>query len=171
MVWIAFAGAAVPIASCSEGAAAAAAPADGTLVLDLGGDEPSLSRTLQRYGVRLAAPRDYRTVLLPGEVPPPAPGGPAEAAAGDKPRAAEAAGANGAATPAGESAGTAGAGAEAAWFEVPLPKGKSLIHLAKQYLGDANRFRELLALNGWTEKDARTLREGTKVKIPKETGK
>jgi len=53
-----------------------------------------------------------------------------------------------------------------AWFEVTLADGDTPIHLARRHLGDANRFREILALNGWDEGDARRLRAGQKVKIP-----
>jgi nucleoid-associated protein YgaU len=41
-----------------------------------------------------------------------------------------------------------------------------LIHLAKKYLGDGNRFREILTANGWTERDARRLPAGQAVKVP-----
>jgi nucleoid-associated protein YgaU len=49
---------------------------------------------------------------------------------------------------------------------VSLERGQTLIHLAKQHLGDGNRFREILAANGWTEQDARRLRAGQPVKVP-----
>ncbi|MEO6593420.1 MAG: hypothetical protein ABIP94_01555 [Planctomycetota bacterium] len=49
---------------------------------------------------------------------------------------------------------------------VKLARGQTLIHLAKQHLGDGNRFRDLLALNGWTEADARRLPENQLVKVP-----
>jgi nucleoid-associated protein YgaU len=53
-----------------------------------------------------------------------------------------------------------------AWFEVVLADGQTPIHLARKHLGDGNRFREILALNGWSEDDARRLRPGQKVRIP-----
>ena len=52
---------------------------------------------------------------------------------------------------------------------VKLARGQTLIHLAKKHLGDGNRFRDILALNGWTEADARRLRENQDVKIPRAT--
>lgn len=54
----------------------------------------------------------------------------------------------------------------AAWFEVVLAEGQTPISLARKHLGDGNRFREILALNGWSEDDARRLRPGQKVRIP-----
>lgn len=163
--------AALLAAGCSEQATAAAAP-DGTLVLEFGGGQASLAGLLQRYGTRMAAPRDYRSVRLPGETAPEAPVGSEAGHPGADPLPGPAPAPVGtAAASGGEQVDPERDPAAPAFFEVPLPKGKSLIHLAKQYLGDANRFRELLELNGWTEKDARTLREGTKVKIPKEPNK
>ncbi|HEX5050715.1 MAG TPA: hypothetical protein VFZ65_02985 [Planctomycetota bacterium] len=50
---------------------------------------------------------------------------------------------------------------------VKLARGQTLIHLAKRYLGDGNRFRELLTLNGWTEADARRLPENQPVRVPR----
>ena len=40
------------------------------------------------------------------------------------------------------------------------------MHLAKQHLGSGLRYREILEANGWTEADAKRLREGQAVKIP-----
>jgi nucleoid-associated protein YgaU len=53
---------------------------------------------------------------------------------------------------------------------VKLEKNQTLIHLAKKHLGNGNRFRELLEYNGWTDSDARRLREGQLVKIPVASG-
>jgi nucleoid-associated protein YgaU len=49
---------------------------------------------------------------------------------------------------------------------VRLERGQTLIHLARKHLGNGNRFREILAFNGWSERDARKLPEGQLVKVP-----
>ncbi len=49
---------------------------------------------------------------------------------------------------------------------VELSRGETLIHLAKKYLGDGNRFRDILTANGWTEQDARRLPAGQLVRVP-----
>lgn len=49
---------------------------------------------------------------------------------------------------------------------VELGRGETLIHLAKKYLGDGNRFRDILTANGWTEQDARRLPAGQLVRVP-----
>jgi nucleoid-associated protein YgaU len=56
---------------------------------------------------------------------------------------------------------------EQAFTTVVLAEGQTLIHLARKHLGDGNRFRDILELNGWTEVESRRLKPGTKVKIPK----
>lgn len=113
---------------------------DGQLVLELGGGSKSLSASLRGLGVELLPPRD---VIESPVVPTPDP----EAA------------------PATE--GTPPGRDDAAWFEVELAARQTLMDLAHKHLGSGLRFKELLDLNGWTEKDARRLRIGQKVKIPK----
>lgn len=55
---------------------------------------------------------------------------------------------------------------DAAPRQVRLGKGQTLYGLAKQELGDGNRWKEILKLNGWTEAQASRLREGTAVTLP-----
>ncbi|MBX3461944.1 MAG: hypothetical protein KF830_02150 [Planctomycetes bacterium] len=59
-----------------------------------------------------------------------------------------------------------GQGAGPDHFVVLLERGETLIHLAKKHLGNGNRFREILAANGWTEAEARRLPAGQPVKVP-----
>lgn len=138
---------------------------DGLLVLELGGDQPSLRAELERRGVALAAPRSWRTVALPEDpvpaaVPVPVPL-PMEAGGGaDGNQASDAAPAPGPGVPT--------PAVEPAWFEVRLGRRETLMHLAKKHLGKATRFPELLTLNGWTDEQARRLVEGQIVKIPRQ---
>lgn len=53
------------------------------------------------------------------------------------------------------------------YFVVTLGPRQNLIQLAKKHLGNGNRFREIMALNGWSEADTRRLQAGQKVKIPR----
>jgi nucleoid-associated protein YgaU len=156
------------VAGCSDPQPSAQA-ADGTLVLELGGGAPSLRDALRAAGVEVqrapavvdASATTGDTTTSPpaegaGEQPvappttPPAPDANADAREGDDARATPAP------PPAAES-----------WIVVTLAEGQTPIHLARKHLGDGNRFREILALNGWTEQDARRLRPGQSVKVPK----
>ncbi len=58
-------------------------------------------------------------------------------------------------------------GGTTSWFEVELAPRQTLMDLAHKHLGSGLRFKELLALNGMTEKDARRLKVGQKIRIPK----
>lgn len=49
---------------------------------------------------------------------------------------------------------------------VRLPAGGTLYALAREHLGDGNRWPEITALNGWTEARAARLPVGTEVKLP-----
>jgi len=49
---------------------------------------------------------------------------------------------------------------------VALAKGQTIYALAKAELGDGNRWKEILKLNGWTEAQAAKLRAGTAVRLP-----
>lgn len=51
---------------------------------------------------------------------------------------------------------------------VALGRGETLAQLAKRHLGNAARYREILARNGWSEAEARRLPEGQLVKVPVE---
>ena len=52
------------------------------------------------------------------------------------------------------------------FFTVYLREGETLYRLAATHLGRGSRWRELLALNGWTEAQATRLKVGVPVKLP-----
>lgn len=148
-------------AACNE-RRAPPPPVDGSLVLELGGPQGSLREALSAHGVTIGPGHHLRdlpvepldaTARTPQDGPSPShPDDPqprTEPAPVDPPPP----------TP-----------APAEFKVVQLRRGQTLIHLAKEQLGDGNRFRELLTLNGWTEADARRLAEGTSVRVPR-TGK
>jgi hypothetical protein len=156
---------------CAFGACSGGRPviaSDSTLVLELGGTQSSLRRALTGAGVEVAAAKSLRpaadatpaaeanaTTDEPGngrnaDAPPP----PVDTNSSKPPRARE--------TP---------PPAPEPFFYVKLGNGQTLIHLARKHLGDGNRFRELLALNGWTEAQSRRLTAGQRVKVPREPGR
>lgn len=120
---------------------------DGQLVLELGGASKSLSASLRALGVELLPVREVPT----SPVPTPAEPTPAPGPSGDEQR----------------DAPPVPPVADATFFEVELQARQTLMDLAHRHLGSGLRFKELLTLNGWTEKQARRLKAGQKVKIPK----
>ena len=52
-------------------------------------------------------------------------------------------------------------------IEVTLGANETLMDLASKHLGTARRFKDIMKWNGWTDRDARRLKAGTKVKIHK----
>jgi len=132
---------------------------DGELVVELGGSSRSLAASLQGLGVELLPPRE-----LPAA--PAAPPVPADERARDgddaQPAPDRSDRSDGAAAPPAQPPAAAGE-----YFEVALAPRQTLMDLAHKHLGSGLRFKELLTLNGWTEKDARRLRVGQQVKIPK----
>jgi len=135
---------------------------DGALVLELGGNQPSLRKALERAGLAVPPPVD----LSPAVTAPAPATGDADAPKPTPPlrRGSEEAPKSSTPTPAPT---PAPAPAEQAFTTVVLAEGQTLIHLARKHLGDGNRFRDILELNGWTEVESRRLKPGTKVKIPK----
>ena len=136
---------------------------DGALVLELGGNQPSLRKALERAGLAVPPPVD-----LSPAVTTPAP------AAGDADAPKQAPSARRGSEegpksppPPPTTPPPAPTPAEQAFTTVVLAEGQTLIHLARKHLGDGNRFRDILELNGWTEVESRRLKPGTKVKIPK----
>ena len=130
-------------------------PSDGVMILEVGGEQPSLREALEAHGVTVAAARLLRpegsapvsagedTLSERAEQPPETRREPRTTPVKPPPELAE------------------------SFVVVKLARGQTLIHLAKKHLGDGNRFRDILALNGWTEADARRLRENQDVKIPR----
>lgn len=60
--------------------------------------------------------------------------------------------------------------AEGETFEVALGPNETLMDVSSKHLGTAKRFKELMTLNGFSERDTRRLKPGQKIKVPK-TGK
>lgn len=136
---------AVVAGACAEGAEAKYS--DGALVLEVGGQQASLREALRAAGVRMprtgTEPEDRRDAEPRDNAAPARSVAPSDAPPSTPP-------------------------VEEPWFVVSLADGQTLIHLARKHLGDGNRFRELLALNGWSEADSRRLRVGQQVKIPRQ---
>lgn len=137
---------------------AAGKPIDGTLRLEVGGMQGSLREALSAAGVVMAPAKHVRAVE-----PEPDPSGepspmPTPATAHEP-------------TPPVPAPAVSPPAEPAERFRiVVLGRGQTLIHLAKIHLGNGNRFREILAANGWTEAQARRLPEGTKVRVPVDDG-
>ncbi|MEM7203869.1 MAG: hypothetical protein AAF628_26635 [Planctomycetota bacterium] len=127
------------VAACAPADDNAAEGAD-TLVLELGGPHQPLGEALRTVGVQPAA------------APAPAEESPAEADA--------------AASRAATLPSVPGPPSVERWAE--LGEGQTLYHVARDELGDASRWHELLELNGWTEEQARRLQPGTRVRLPDE---
>jgi nucleoid-associated protein YgaU len=128
-------------------------PSDGVLVIEVGGEQPSLREALLAHGVTVAPARSLR------------PEAPAPVSTGEEPPAERDESPN--AAPPEPGAKPVTPPEAESYVVVKLGRGQTLIHLAKKHLGDGNRFRDILALNGWTEADARRLRENQDVKIPR----
>jgi nucleoid-associated protein YgaU len=148
------------LGACTDGNAAARS-SEGQLVLELGGPHGSLRQALQTAGVTLGP---AMRVQEPADPVDPVGG------AGKEPG--SDAGANAAADPPKPPLAEPTPEPDPAdsYVEVTLAERQTLIHLARKHLGDANRFREILALNGWSEADSRRLKPGQRVKIPRPGG-
>lgn len=162
------------LASCAQRAPRHLA-GDGELVLELGGGGASLSRLLQKSGVE----------LLPAPQPLPQPTPASESKADVSTQVADASAKRNAAKDLvdDESRGNADAtpetkpepkpeanpDAESDYdvIEVALGANETLMDLASKHLGTAKRFKDIMRWNGWTDRDARRLKAGTKVKIHK----
>ena len=137
--------------SCSE-SAAATVPGDGTLILEVGGEQASLREALAAAGVTMAPAQHVRDPDVRQE---PAPESDVAQPVQQPTQ-----------EPVTHSDVVPPPAVEPQFKTVLLKRGQTLIHLAKEHLGDGNRFRDLLECNGWTETDARRLAEGTKVRVP-----
>lgn len=147
------------VSACGK-SASLPADGDGTMVLELGGNQASLRGALAKAGIQPAPP-----IALVDE-PAPAPAPQPDDAANRKPSPAPDKQPSPQPVPAPDDASPKPID-EPAYTTVTLGQGQTLIHLARKHLGDGNRFREILELNGWSEAESRRLKPGTKVKIPK----
>ncbi len=138
--------------SCSE-SAAATVPGDGTLILEVGGQQGSLREALAAAGVTMAPAQRVRDLEVRQESVPVLDG------AGQDPKQPPEPVVDPDQVP-------LPTPTEPQFKTVSLKRGQTLIHLAKEHLGNGNRFRELLECNGWTETQARRLPEGAQVKVP-----
>jgi len=126
---------------------AGASPVDGVLVLEVGGEQSSLRQALVAAGVDVApAVRREATPIDAGASAPPAESPAESPPPGPQPE----------------------PGVAADHVVVELGRGETLMQLAKKHLGSSNRYHEILERNGWTEADARRLRPGQLVKVPKD---
>ena len=128
------------------------------LVLEVGGIDTSLRKSLTEGGIEVGPPQTLVPVVpapMVEATQPPPPGDGTAAKGEPAPPVPE---------PKGEPAPPP---ANADWFEVELAPKQTLTGLAKKHLGDGTRYPEILKLNGWTERDVLRLRPGAKVKIPK----
>lgn len=145
------------LSGCGEDVGAAVK--EDELVLEVGGSAGSLRDALAQRGVVIAPPIRVRSAE-PEPRPAPNGGGRPEPSPTPTPRVTP--------SPAPPEP------APAPKIEPPAPtyrivklaKRQTLMHLSKQHLGDANRFREIMQLNGWDDAAARRLPEGQDVKIP-----
>jgi len=154
------------LAACGQ-ELAESRPSANRLVLEVGGEHGSMRAALTAAGVAVAPPHVLRTPPatlpedLPADLPLNDPAGTGTEVPSPEP-------------PAPQPAPVPGpVSAEPEFRRVPLRRGQTLIHLAKEHLGNGNRFRDLLRWNGWTEQQARSLPEGTLVRIriePKPAG-
>ena len=134
--------------ACARGGETVPPSAD-LLLLEVGGAHSSLREALVASGVEVAAPKWLRERANASPEPTEqAPAGGSDESGGGPEQA---------------------SAPVADHIVVALGRGQTLIHLAKKHLGNGNRFREILARNGWTEAEARRLPEGQLVKIPVET--
>jgi len=147
------------LAACTDGKAATR-DTEGQLVLELGGPHGSLRQALQTAGVALGPAMRLQEPADPVEA-----GGRAqkEPGSGDADATADPP------QPPPKTEPTPEPDADP-YVVVTLAERQTLIHLARKYLGDANRFREILTLNGWSEADSRRLLPGQRVKIPRPDG-
>ena len=120
------------------------------LVLELGGDSPTVDEVLNKTSRRSVEPE------------------PAAAPEGDVAP-------EGVALPAGDATPEGAAEPEPRPLPiarpervVKLPAGWTLSELCKEALGEASRWREVAELNGWSEEQLTSLAPGTEVRLPNE---
>lgn len=153
----------VLVASCAQRSAARTA-GDGELVLELGGAGRSLAGSLQKLGVELLPAPEPLPAPSPGNdaKPSPSPSTERGPAIADETR--EDAPAPDPLAPKTDAPNSV---AEGETFEVVLGPNETLMDVSSKHLGTAKRFKELMTLNGFSERDTRRLKPGQKIKVPK----
>lgn len=127
---------------------------DGELVLELGAGHRSFAASLRSLGVTLLPPKNFQEVqLVEPEPNPVGPGSKQAEKETDKPPPKE--------------LPLLPPPVDPGFFEVTLQQNQTLIDLAKKYLGSGAKFTEILRANGFSEADAKRLKAGRKIKIPK----
>ncbi|MCB9879692.1 MAG: hypothetical protein H6835_19025 [Planctomycetes bacterium] len=132
---------------------------DGVLVLEVGGAQPSLRSALSALGRSVEAPHrlsplsEVSSKPVMGALPP------LDESAGPEAQQQQ----QQSAPP--EPEIVPEIAPEPEWVTVPLPKGETLIHVARRHLGDGRRYVDLLEWNGWSDADARKLSPDTPVRI------
>lgn len=111
-----------------------AAPVEPHLVLELGGDQPTITEVLRRAAPPISGGVEQQEPAPVPDEPPPSP--------------------------------ELRERAPVRTVTVRLPEGYTLIRLCRERLGDGERWREVAALNGWTEADLRRLAPNTPVELP-----
>lgn len=151
--WSGVLGLLVLLAACERGAAVVHAD---ELVLEVGGARPSLRAELLARGEAVGLPQRVRVVpVAPPPAPQPQPAPQPEPQPDPQPE------------------------PQPQPIPIPLPdptppafkvvklkRNQTLMHLSQEHLGTTRRWKEILALNGWSEAQANRLREGIDVKIP-----
>lgn len=159
---------AVGLLSGCGGNPAQAADSSDVLVLEVGGQQPSLRASLVAMGRTVAPGQALRTRSVLDMLDP--------AGAGDQGRRDDGGGASGnppaqvppvpaEVLPVESPEVAPVAPPESEWVIVKLHKDETLTHLSRKYLGDGRRFAEIMDWNGWSEPDTRKLRDGQDVKI------
>jgi len=149
---------AVVLAASCGGEPAEAHEGDGTLILELGGDHQPLRTALAASDPNAPSPEDPRAEEGGGgEARPPNPDQPnREGPNREGPNS----------SPNSSRAERGGPESAAPLRTVVLGRGETLYSLAVHHLDDGKRWREILALNGWTEAQVGGLAEGTVVRLP-----
>jgi nucleoid-associated protein YgaU len=163
-VWVVSITAASWLSGCGGNPDQANAPTD-VLVLDIGGQQPSLRASLVAMGRTVAPGKALRPRTVSDEI------NPAEADQREWGGYDDAGGEDPASQDPADSpeeqpvASPTVAPPESEWLIVKLPKDNTLSDLSRTYLGDYRRWTQIMEWNGWTERDTWTLRAGQDVKI------
>ncbi|MFM1874120.1 MAG: hypothetical protein RL398_3542 [Planctomycetota bacterium] len=153
----------LPLVAACDGGVHAAGRQD-VLVLELGGNRPSLRQDLLARGIPVALPHPVRAV---DPVPPPVieqpedrPRDEREPHNGEQPDTPPVPGPQ-VEPPAPQPSG---------YRTVKLKRGQTLMHLSKEHFGTTRRWKEIMALNGWTEAQVNRLPADQDVKLPVDGG-